>query len=91
MLPVSPLEIHGRDVAEGAYRVSTTAGNGRRIAGLVPEAMMGGARTIGAPRHQFAYEWLAQNRARIEAALCAKAEGRPVRAPFDRVMLAQEK
>jgi hypothetical protein len=87
---VSPLEVHGRDVATGAYRVSTQK-DGRRIAGLVPETLMGGPRSTGSPRHQFAYEWLALNRPKIEAALCAKHEGRPVRAPFDRVTLAEEK
>jgi hypothetical protein len=87
---VSSLEVHGRDVDTGAYRVSLVK-DGSRIAGLVPETIMGGPRSLGTPRHQFAYEWLALNRPKIEAALCAKREGKPVRAPFDRVTLAEEK
>jgi len=83
------MDVHGRDVDRAAYRVSIDAG-GARIEGFVPEALMD-APVLGASRHQHAYEWLARHRARIEAALRAKREGRPVRAPFDRVTLAEEK
>ncbi len=87
---MSLLEVHGRDLENEGYRVSVRKGS-RTIAGIVPETLIGGPQGIGAPRHQYAYEWIAQNRPRIEAALCAKMDGRPVRAPFDRVELAEEK
>ena len=85
---MSGMEVHGRDAAREAYRVSIAAREGR-IAGLVPEALMD-TPALGAPRHQHAYDWLARNRGRIEAALRARRDGRPVRAPFDRVTLAEE-
>ncbi|MEM9250510.1 MAG: hypothetical protein AAGB05_17690 [Pseudomonadota bacterium] len=84
------LQVHGRDTEHDSYRVSLAFGE-RQILGLVPESLIGAPTGLGAPRHQHAYEWLADNRARIEAALRAKSEGRSVRAPFDRVELAEEK
>jgi hypothetical protein len=84
---VTGVEVHGRDVARGAYRVSVAGPDGP-IHGLVPETLIGAPALPGMPRHQHAYEWLARNRARIERALCARQAGRPVRPPFDRVEIA---
>ncbi len=83
------MDVQGRDAVRAAYRVGIEVG-GARIEGFVPESLMD-APILGASRHQHAYQWLARHRTRIEAALRAKREGRSVRAPFDRVTLAEEK
>mgnify|MGYP006302600791 FL=1 len=84
---MSGVEVHGRDVVRGAWRVSVDGPEGP-IHGLVPETLIGAPALPGMPRHQVAYDWLARNRARIERALRAKQAGRPARAPFDRVEIA---
>jgi len=83
------MEVHGRDSAREAYRVSIVA-SGERIIGLVPETLIDDRPVLGGPRHQGAHEWFAHHRADIEAALCAKRAGLTVRAPFDRVTLAED-
>ncbi|MEM0935045.1 MAG: hypothetical protein AAF646_01920 [Pseudomonadota bacterium] len=87
---MSVLEVRGCDIRRGAYRVRLVKA-GQDIDGIVPTCLIGESNAPGAPRHQHANEWLANNKSRIEAALCAKREGRAIRAPFDRVTLAEEK
>ena len=83
------MEVLGRDTVLEAYRVVIGDGD-TRIVGLVPERLFAGSLSDGTPRHDTAYDWLDRHSRRIEAALRAITEGRPVRAPFDAVQLAEE-
>jgi hypothetical protein len=79
------ITVEGVDMAAGAYRVSVEE-EGRRIRGLVPEALLGGT-LAGRPSHQCAHEKLAAHARPIRAALLARAEGRRPRSPWDGVTL----
>ena len=84
------MEVLGRDAAREAYRVAVETG-GRRLEGLVPEALIrGDPARPGAPRHQTAHDWLAAHRGRIAAALLAREEGRAMPPAMDGVRLAEE-
>ena len=84
------MEVHGI-TPERDYRVSFRHG-GRVIRGLVPEAVV--AQDLGLPPrppHGAVYEWIANNRTRIEKTLVALSEGKAARkAPFDALALAEE-
>jgi hypothetical protein len=82
------IRVEGRDVGLDAYRVSVEAG-GRRLAGLVPEALLG-ASMDARLSHQFAHEALAARARPIRAALLALAQGRTPRAPYDAIRLRGE-
>lgn len=86
--PASGLEVLGRDVGLGAWRVAVDVG-GARVVALVPEAAMG-AGPAGAPRHQTAYEWLGRNAGGIARAVAERKAGRDARAPFEAIVLAEE-
>ena len=80
------------DRTREAYRVRFEA-KGQPVAGLVPEALV--AEMLGLdrrPGHEEVYRWLAKHQSAVEAALLAKQEGRgPAKAPFDRLMIAEER
>jgi hypothetical protein len=82
------IRVEGRDVARDAYRVSIEE-DGRRIRGLVPEALLGGS-LAARPSHQTAHEALAAKARPIRAALLARAEGRAPRPPYDAIRLRGE-
>ena len=86
------MEVHGIDMHKGAYRVSFEGG-GRRIRGLVPEALV--AETLGQtgtrPEHFDVYTWIAQHRQNIETALVKMAQGDGrVKKPYDLLSLEEE-
>ncbi len=85
------MQVDGIDMSMEAYRVSFDAG-GRTVRGLVPEGLVMEMLSIGRrPGHEEVYRWLARNSAAIEAALLQKSRGTgPVKAPFDRLSLAEE-
>ena len=83
------MEILGRDTTREAYRVAIGDG-AARVEAFVPEAIMPATIAFG-PRHQGAYEWLAQNDTKIEAAIAALSSGSGrVKAPFDALTLVKE-
>ena len=80
-------------MSAGAYRVSFEAG-GRRIRGLVPEALV--AETLGLagaarPEHFDVYSWIAAHRTNIETALLKMSQGDSrVKKPYDLLSLEEE-
>jgi hypothetical protein len=84
------MEVLGRDAAKGAYRVAIEYG-GRRVVGLLPEAVMACGALTGGQGHATAYDWIARHEREIETTLktMANGTGRP-RAPFDSMVLAEE-
>lgn len=84
------MEILGRDVATEAYRVVHSV-DGRDVTAWVPERLTADLTVVGRPSHQTAYVWIANNRARIEAAIESLVRrGRAARAPFDQITLVKE-
>ncbi|MEM9343462.1 MAG: hypothetical protein AAGA87_10495 [Pseudomonadota bacterium] len=79
----------GRDSTREAYRVATSGSDGR-IVGLVPDTLISSGPVTGGHGHQTAYEWLANHSKDIETALHGLSEGRPPRAPFDRIVLEKD-
>ena len=79
------MDVLGRDSVKEAYRVA--AGG---LVGRIPDPVISNGRVTGGRGHQTAYEWLAKHSNEIETALHALSEGRPPRAPFDRIVLEQE-
>ena len=77
------MEVLGVDRRHDAYRVAIDHG-GERIAGLVPEALIGWGR---APHH-VAYEWIARHERAVRSALIDLADGRTPPAPFDAMTLS---
>ncbi|WP_417721226.1 hypothetical protein [Salipiger sp.] len=86
---MSPVEVIGRDVARGAYRVRVDTG-GRAVTAFVPECLMESLRPGQRPSHQEAYEWIAAHRGKLEKAVIALAGARKPRPPCDLVTLAEE-
>jgi len=86
------MEIRGRDIATESYRVTHDV-DGRTIMALVPERLVDTRPTVKArPSHQSAYEWMAENKTKIEAAIAQIARGaRSPRAPFDQITLIEER
>ena len=86
------MQIRGRDIETESYRVTHDV-DGRTITALVPERLVESRQTVGArPSHQSAYEWMAGNKTKIEAAIAQIARSaRPPRAPFDQIMLIEER
>ncbi|MGR3270446.1 hypothetical protein [Thalassococcus profundi] len=76
------LDVQGRDVVQGAYRIETDAG---RV--LVPECLMEGLRPGERPSHQEAYEWIAAHSRQICRAIETLTAGRPPRPPYDLITL----
>lgn len=76
------VEVRGRDVARGAYRVVTEDG-----AALVPECLMESMRPGARPSHQEAYEWIAAHRKPLSRAVRSLRQGRVPRPPYDLVTL----
>ena len=84
------VEVHGRDVASEAYRISTADGRA-----LVPEYLMAGQSTGRAtglrpnarPSHQEAYEWIARHNAALHHAVAQLAQGITPKPPFDTLTL----
>ncbi|SEO51021.1 hypothetical protein SAMN04490248_10674 [Salinihabitans flavidus] len=85
------MQIKGRDIATESYRIASEV-DGRWIVALLPERLAADDWRPGTrPSHQQAYEWIAQHRPRIEAAIAALARGsQPRRAPFDQMTLLEE-
>jgi len=86
------MEIRGRDIATESYRVTHDV-DGRTVWALVPERLVATRAMPGSrPSHQSAYEWMADNKTRIEAAIARIARGaRKPRAPFDQITLIEER
>jgi hypothetical protein len=84
------MEVLGRDAANEAYRIAIDHG-GRRVVGLLPEAVMARGPLVGGHGHATAYDWIARHRREIETTLKTLADGtgRP-KAPFDAMVLAEE-
>jgi hypothetical protein len=84
------MEVLGRDAAKGAYRVAIEHG-GRRVIGLLPEAVIARRTLTGGHGHATAYDWIARHEREIETTLKTMADGtgRP-KAPFDAMVLAEE-
>ncbi|MGY3437253.1 MULTISPECIES: hypothetical protein [unclassified Marinovum] len=92
------VEVHGRDVATEAYRISTADGRA-----LVPEYLMSGQTTgqstgqatrqatglrpNARPTHQEAYEWIARHNAALHRAVAQLARGTTPKPPFDTLTL----
>ena len=85
------MEIRGRDPATESYRIDVIV-DGNTVTALVPERLAASGRDTGPrPSHQTAYEWIAENKVRIEAAIARIARGRtPPRAPFDQITLLEK-
>ena len=85
------MEVHGIDMALGAYRVSFEA-EGRVIRGLVPEALV--AETLGQtgrPEHFDVYTWISNHKPKIESALLKMSQGdKKVAKPYDLLSLEKE-
>jgi hypothetical protein len=84
------MEVLGRDVANGAYRVAIDHG-GRRVVGLLPETLMAAGPLTGGHGHASAYDWIARHEREIETTLKTLADGtgRPT-APYDAMVLVEE-
>ena len=76
------MRVLGLDRGLEAYRVAVDHG-GRRIAGFVPEALIGWGR---APHH-VAYEWIARHERAVRSALIDLDAGRTPPAPYDAMTL----
>lgn len=86
------MEIRGRDPETECYRVELQV-DGRTVKALVPERLAADTRLIGSrPSHQDAYVWMAEYKAKIEAAITLLARGtkRP-KAPYDQIILIEER
>ncbi|KIC08360.1 hypothetical protein RA19_20530 [Leisingera sp. ANG-M1] len=86
------MEIRGRDPETECYRVELQV-DGRTVKALVPERLAADTRLIGSrPSHQDAYVWMAEHKAKIEAAITLLARGskRP-KAPYDQIILIEER
>ncbi len=86
------MEIRGRDPATECYRVDITIAD-RTVTALVPERLAADTHLTGSrPSHQTAYEWMAENKKKIEAAIAtlARGTGRP-EAPYDQITLIEER
>ncbi|MBZ0122341.1 MAG: hypothetical protein K8F31_00420 [Roseovarius sp.] len=85
------MQVRGRDIATECYRVSHEV-DGREITALVPERLVQPqAHAKDRPSHQAAYEWMALNKRKIEAAIDRIARGGPARPPFDQITLIEER
>ena len=84
------MEVLGRDAANEAYRVAINHG-GRRVVGLLPEAIMARGPLTGGHGHATAYDWIARHRREIETTLKTLADetGRPS-APFNAIVLESD-
>lgn len=79
------VEVKGRDVTRGAYRIETDAGRA-----FVPECLMANAlRPGGKPSHQDAYEWIAAHRNALIRAVDRLVNGRAPRPPYDIMTLIE--
>ena len=85
------MEIRGRDPATESYRIEVIV-DGKTVTALLPERLAASLRDIGPrPSHQTAYEWIAQHKTRIEAAITRLArDGPPTPPPFDQISLVKE-
>ena len=77
------MEVLGVDREMDAYRIAVDH-DGRRLCGLVPEALMGWGR---APHH-VAYEWIARRERALRSALIDLDAGRTPPAPYDTMTLS---
>ena len=85
------MEVRGRDAATECYRVHHDV-DGRRVTALVPERFADDLRLTGArPSHQDAYVWMAEHKTKIETAIDQLARGKKPRAPFDQIVLVEER
>ncbi len=84
------MEVHGIDMTREAYRISTPL-DGVDVKGYVPEnlvmEMLGISRR---PGHGEVYGWLEKHFAAVETALKTRHTGGAPKAPFDRIILAEE-
>ena len=80
------MRVLGRDPGREAYRVAVDAAQGR-VTAWVPESLMAPTKLC----HEAAYEWIADQKSKIEKAVLAKANGAPAKAPFDKIELAEDK
>ena len=83
------MEIMGRDIWHESYRVAVEV-DGARVVAFVPERLFA-TRAGERPSHQSAYEGIAAAKAAIETSIADLAQGRPPRAPYDQIVLAEEK
>ncbi|RVT84271.1 hypothetical protein DXV76_11335 [Rhodobacteraceae bacterium CCMM004] len=79
------MEIAGRDIATGHYRVRFVL-DGVERRGEVPETLV----APGRPSHRAVYEWIAAHRAQIERAFARRARGETPRPPYDRLTLLED-
>lgn len=86
------MEIKGRDIATESYRIILDV-DGRSVTALVPERLAISRPTVESrPSHQTAYEWIAENKTKIEAAITQLARGaRRPKAPYDQITLIEER
>jgi len=82
------MEILGRDTWHESYRIAVEV-DGARVIAHVPERLFAG-RSGMRPSHQQAYEGIAAKKAAIETSIADLARGRPVRAPYDQILLAED-
>ncbi|GGH25973.1 hypothetical protein SAMN05444007_103150 [Cribrihabitans marinus] len=82
------MEILGRDSWLESYRIAVEV-DGVRVIAHVPERLFAD-RPGQRPSHQAAYEGIAARKAAIETSIADLVRGRPLRAPYDQILLAED-